>query len=195
MALIDLTGMTFGRLTAVSRVGSSTSGYALWECVCECGTVKVVASAQLRSGRTRSCGCLVRDAVSEARTVHGMSHSVEYQAWSAMRSRCLNPNHSNYPDYGGRGITVCDRWRDSFVAFYEDVGRRPPGHSLDRIDNDGNYEPGNVRWATAQEQAMNRRPRESCVRGHPFDEVNTYVTKDGRRRCRRCNADRMRKNR
>lgn len=118
---------------------------------------------------------------------HGESQAgetKEYRAWTAMKRRCLTPSAGNYRLYGGRGIKVCDRWRDSYEAFLADVGRAPgPMYSLDRIDSNGNYEPSNIRWATLSEQASNRRPKQFCRRGHPLEGYN--VIKRGRR-CRAC---------
>jgi hypothetical protein len=107
-----------------------------------------------------------------------------------MIRRCTDPTHVAWDLYGGRGIKVCDRWLNSFDDYYKDVGDAPPGTSLDRIDNDGNYEPGNVRWATQSEQVLNQRHywrlRTHCVQGHPFDEANTYIDPASRRHCREC---------
>jgi len=125
---------------------------------CDCGAEKIIRREHLRTGATTSCGCR-RQLVTRRRNItHGLSHQVpEYRVWLAMRERCTNPNNRCYADYGGRGIQVCSRWND-FAAFYEDMGSRPGlGWSIDRIDNDGNYEPGNCRWATASQQRRNRR--------------------------------------
>ena len=129
---------------------------------CECGAVVEVDVRAVRSGNTKSCGCLKREVLAErnkALSTHGESHfnmTPEYSSWIAMRRRCLNPNMKAWPNYGGRGITICDR-SSSFENFLADMGRRPEGHSLDRIDSNGNYEPANCRWATAKQQGSNRR--------------------------------------
>jgi hypothetical protein len=154
----DLTGRTFGRLVVTGRAGRSATGRTLWKCRCECGESVDLRSCNLLSGNTASCGCLHREVVGRLHRTHGKCQTDEHEIWKGMLARCLNPNHSSYPNYGGRGITVCGSWRMSFTAFLADVGSRPsPEHSLDRIDNDGNYKPGNVRWATRAEQSENRR--------------------------------------
>lgn len=147
--LIDLIGRTYGRLTVTSRSTNSRHGGSRWNCACACGQRVVTAGGDMHSGRTKSCGCLVLK--------HGRSSTPEYRAWLSMRDRCSNQNHPQYANYGGRGITVCERWL-SLELFLSDVGPRPtPKHSIDRIDNDGNYEPSNVRWSDRQTQSENRR--------------------------------------
>lgn len=144
----------------VVELHDSPKGHRRWLCRCECGGLVVVWGSNLRRGITRSCGCLRREVTGRLRFKHGLHRTPEHIVWAAMRYRCLNPSSSSWKWYGGRGITICDRWRDDFVAFLEDVGPRPsPEHSLDRIDVDGNYEPGNVRWATPSEQQRNKRRR------------------------------------
>ena len=162
MKTIDLTGQRFGRLTVLHRDGSTSCRHAAWKCQCDCGEVRTICGKHLRSGNTKSCGCLNRELLSEGlATTHGMTrHGREagvYGSWRSMRERCQNSNATHYAYYGGRGVTVCERW-ESFENFLADMGPRPEGLSLDRINNEGNYEPGNCRWATRKQQAHNRRP-------------------------------------
>lgn len=133
-----------------------------WKCRCVCGKELVVRQDCLRSGNTTSCGCQRKVhaavAIRKRCTTHGQSKLAEYFVWKTMKARCRNPKNLEFKNYGGRGIKVCDRWLNSFEAFLGDMGRRPtPAHSIDRINNDGNYEPGNCRWATWKQQAANRR--------------------------------------
>lgn len=147
---IDLTGKKFGRLTVLERLPNETNN-AKWRCKCECGNFVEVLALNIRSGNTKSCGCLS--------ATHRMTHTSTYKEWENMKSRCYIKSSSRYERYGARGITVCDRWRDSFEAFYEDVSMLPhfgeKGYSLDRINTNGNYEPSNVRWADRITQANN----------------------------------------
>jgi hypothetical protein len=148
--------MKYGRFTLTgSRKGCHV------ECRCDCGTVKIVHLKKLQDGVIKSCGCLLKEKAAQRviarNTRHGLSKSPEYSVWAAMLRRCRRPNENSFSRYGGRGISVCVRWLD-FANFIADMGRRPSSdYSLERINNDGNYEPGNVRWATAKDQARNRR--------------------------------------
>lgn len=159
MKLIDLTGQKFNRLEVVKRaISNTTFNKPKWVCFCDCGKAIEVSGLNLRSGNTKSCGCLQVERAKEAQYKHRSSYSPEYSVWAGMIGRCCNPFNTNYSNYGGRGIKVCERWRHSFQNFLDDIGKRPsPLYSLERINNDGNYTLSNCKWATRQEQNINRR--------------------------------------
>ena len=164
--VVDITGQKFGHLTATKHVGYRPGG-AIWECLCDCGKTITAYSQNLRKGRTKSCGCSKGASIGSAISTHGETRNrqqtSEFRSWRAMRQRCQDPSLLSYKDYGGRGIKVCERWH-RFENFLADMGRKPsPRHSIDRIDVNGNYEPGNCRWATPYEQRHNRR--DTCASG------------------------------
>jgi len=149
---IDLIGKRFGRL-----VVTAYAGHGKRTCVCDCGAHVDVLGKSLRHGRSKSCGCLMRELARIRATKHGMSRSREYHSWQSMKQRCFNPRHPGFEYYGGEGKTVCERWKNSFVEFFADMGPCPEGHSIHRVKGDGNYEPSNCIWADAKTQAQNRR--------------------------------------
>lgn len=156
-------GEKYNMLTVLAEAERDNNSHKQFLCLCDCGNEKVLRSHNVESGHIKSCGCN-RD---EYVKTHGKTDTNEYRTWNAMKSRCNNPNVTGYENYGGRGISVCQRWSESFEAFFEDMGLKPSDkHSIERLDNDGNYEPSNCTWGTAYEQMRNRR-----------DNIN--ITKDG----------------
>jgi len=165
---LELAGQRFGRLVAIEP-GPNQRGRVTWHCQCDCGGESWPHATSLISGNSKSCGCLGGENLLKAVTKHGQTGSPEYRAWLGAKARCYRSTLPGYADWGGRGITVCDRWLNSYESFLADMGPRPsPAYSLDRIDNDLNYEPGNCRWATIADQTRNRRS-------------NIWVTLDGKR--------------
>tara|TARA_R110002074_G_scaffold371192_1_gene546234 strand:- start:83 stop:580 length:498 start_codon:yes stop_codon:yes gene_type:complete len=148
----DLTGCPFGRLTVLGPVRKTKHSQIVWLCKCECCNFATVVGGSLRSGATKSCGCLHRETARQNHTSHGLRNTLEYGAWARIKSRCYNPRHKSFNRHGGRGITMAAEWRDDFQLFFDHIGPRPsPKHNVDRIDNDKGYEPGNVRWATDEQ--------------------------------------------
>lgn len=172
VAPLNIAGQKFGRLTCVGPAGADRHGKRLWLFNCDCGGSTVTVGSQAKNGKVVSCGCRAREVgrdnaiagrakIAASKTTHGWHGRPEYFVWKTMRQRCSNQNSKDYPDYGGRGIQICERWAD-FSAFITDMGARPSdGHSIDRIDPNGNYCPENCRWATASEQRLNQRRNKS----------------------------------
>lgn len=153
----ELVGFRFGRLVVLERAENTRQKTRRWRCQCDCGSICIARTANLRNGHTRSCGCWQREVVADQHRTHGLSHLPEYKTWANMLARCERPQHVSFPIYGERGIRVCERWQ-TFENFLADMGSKPtPRHSLDRLDPNGNYEPGNCQWATHRDQLRNRR--------------------------------------
>jgi len=165
--LKEMAGKRFGELVVLCRAPNrknKSDGHAQWHCVCDCGNETIIEGTSLREGKSRSCGC--------SKFKHGFARRGkkigEYHVWVAMKKRCYNENHPQYKDWGGRGISVCKEWDKSFLSFLKDMGRCPKGMTLERINNNGNYEPSNCKWATRYEQSRNGRR-------------NVWIKHDGKR--------------
>ena len=171
--LIDLTGRRFERFIVIKRYLENDKQYdTFWLCKCDCGNERIVSSKSLRNGMTKSCGCLNKEMTIERSTTHGLTNCRLFRIWMNMKTRCYNPNYKQRKDYGGRGICICGEWLSAFKCFYE--WSMAHGYSdelsIDRINNDGNYEPGNCRWATIMEQRHNQRNTKDYISSKKFYE-------------------------
>lgn len=183
---IDLTGKQFDRLCVIKRVENNKYGNSVWLCQCDCGVQLRVRGDSLIKGNTKSCGCLRKEKVIERAKTHGKTNTKCYMEWANMKARCYNPNSKQYKDYGGRGITMCERWRKSFEAFYADVSELPnfgkEGYSINRIDNNGNYEPNNVEWADDITQANNKRNNHLITYNGKTQSLSQWAAEKGLKR-------------
>lgn len=161
--MIDLTGQKFGRLTVIEQYGRNKHNEIVWLCRCNCGKINIISSYTLRSGHTKSCGCLRTEKSRQRLTKHGFRKSKTYRTWSNIITRCTNPNYRFYKDYGGRDIRVCERWsgKNGFIHFLEDMGECPPGLTIDRINNNLGYYKENCRWI--EQKQNNRNKRNNCL--------------------------------
>jgi hypothetical protein len=177
---INLVGKRYGRLCVVSLSPVRQGKAYMWECVCDCGNATSVKVWHLNAGRVKSCGCLSREMTAVRSTTHGGTKLPEYRSWTCMKDRCCDPENNQFSNYGGRGIKVCDRWKGSFSNFLSDMGSKPTGmHSIDRIDVNGNYEPGNCRWATPKEQSRGSRRTPRILSEHLAKEIRRIRSETG----------------
>lgn len=182
MKFQDLTGHVFGRLTVIRRDGDVKP--TRWICVCECGKEYASTAGHLKSGNIKSCGCLRASSGGHSNGGTDKNPSREYHSWRSMKDRCYRPDNKKYKYYGGKGVTVCDEWNESFAKFHEDMGDRPPGMSIDRIDSLGNYNKANCKWSTRAEQARNTssnrmiefRGRTQCLMDWAGGDRSVYAT-------------------
>lgn len=176
---VDMVGARYGRLIGLERSGANEAGEALWLFLCNCGNKVVLPGKRVRSGGTKSCGCQKRESARLTNRKHGMAHTLAYKRWESIKQRTTNPKNPSYKNYGARGIKMCAEWMGSFDAFYAYVGECPGQEwSLDRLDNDGNYEAGNVAWSTRSQQMRNRRPIKRATRAE-VDAADAQVARLG----------------
>ena len=179
-------GIKYNKLTAIKELGTNKSRHKMYLFKCECGNDKVATAINVRANRVKSCGCLSKK--------HGKFGTNIYSVWAGMKSRCYYEKNENYPNYGGRGIKVCDRWKNSFENFYKDMGDKPSAkHQLDRIDNDGDYDPSNCRWVTPSENCLNRRNKENKtgfknIKVTPYGAYRARIVREG---CERISLTRL----
>lgn len=169
----NLCGRVFGRLTVISRNGT-VNGRSTWNCLCSCGNHTIQLAKTMISGSTKSCGCLQRDIVTNRNASHGMVETGAYISWAAMIQRCTNPRNPRYMDYGGRGIHIAEKWL-SFEGFHADMGDRPEGHSIERVNNDGDYCKENCIWIPRSDQAKNRRHPSLWDRKIVRDKMGRFI--------------------
>lgn len=154
---IEMIGKTFNFLTVISETIRTHHKRPMYVCKCSCGSIKNVEGRRLREGTVKSCGCFAKESLKIRSVTHGMTYSAEYKTWCGMKRRCLNKNDKRYPAYGGRGIKICDSWLYSFESFFQDMGKKPKGFSIERKDVNGNYEHSNCEWIKISSQASNKR--------------------------------------
>lgn len=178
---VNLVGQEFGRLTVTKSAGKSANNSYLFECLCVCGNTKIARASHLQRGEVSSCGCFQQEnrSLHKPGLSHGQSRSATYGSWAAMKARCEYKKHPAFNSYGGRGITVCSQWRDSFETFLADMGERPEGMTLDRIDVNQGYSPGNCQWATPKQQGVNRRNNRFIVLGDVSATVGDWAKRTG----------------
>jgi hypothetical protein len=176
---VDFTGQKFGRLTALSKVDGTVK--TTWRCMCDCGCVRAAPVHALLAGHIKSCGCITKEraiALCEANKTHGMTNTTEFAIWRGMLARCNNPKNKDWSRYGGRGVSVCNRWH-TFENFFSDMGYRPAGLSIDRIDTNGNYEPDNCRWVDMKTQNRNRRSQKLLTHNNKTQCVSAWAEELG----------------